>query len=219
MELLITYSPSGKTKYFNVLLESGEILAARTKKAALYILQTLQEKLNVRSRESIADYPQSNADSQTTIGENSDADQDDNSVSDVREFDSCEATRRLSRTRQKYPEAFLPKGEPNSLSRRVDGFNERLARDIKIVEESIRVGAIEAEQHRINAEQYRLDAEQTAREIKQHERDIEDIQQLRDEWSSLLHGDSANFGGSKQNQVPQQFDDERPMRQIFQPDS
>jgi hypothetical protein len=45
MELTITYSPSGKTKYFNVLLDSGELLAARTKKAALYIIETLNNKI------------------------------------------------------------------------------------------------------------------------------------------------------------------------------
>jgi hypothetical protein len=45
MELTITYSPSGKTKYFNVLLDSGELFAARTKKAALYIIETIHNKI------------------------------------------------------------------------------------------------------------------------------------------------------------------------------
>jgi hypothetical protein len=218
MELLITYSPSGKTKYFNVLLESGEILAARTKKAALYILQTLQKKLDdIHNRtESFGDV---DCEKSTEVypGRNT---HDDSDVP-LRHDDGTGKEIELSSEGEDYTTFEQFKDIIGVKIASLDRSNRIIkARAVRYHFEAQEHGrraqehGRRAQEHGRRAQEHGRRVEQYEAELQDHLRDAELIKRYREEFVDFLSQLGVFAGGSEPDSVSQQFDDEKEMRRI-----
>jgi hypothetical protein len=187
MELVTTYSPSGKTKYFGVALDTGEVLAARTKKAALHIIETLQKYVKNATR---------NAVSQEPIVVDSTIDSDNNSIEHVSHADGGAAKDSVSPKRIDHPTVV-------NVKTKYDFIHRRLAEEVS--------------DHVISIEEHGRRAEEHGRRAEEWGKAIDEIQKMRDEFLSALSDDSRYFGvWDEENQLPQQLNHERPQRRITQ---
>jgi hypothetical protein len=161
VELVISFSPSGKTKYFDVLLDNGERILTRSKKAALSCIESLKKQMETYLDGQPGCFVKT---IQASNGHDTFSSSSDRSCSQV-------SSTGLSTTGGQLQDEGFDNTTIAERSNRINQTNGQGNNLVRKLNSQALQHRVNAEQHRVNAEQHRVNAERL-QELRSYLREI-----------------------------------------------